>query len=182
MNYEETLRALTIIKVGLPYALGNLKEADYDALIALWCRQFKDYSYDLVMAGIDSYIATNKGTYRPQNLIGEIKGIIDKLTSPDQMTEIEAWEIMKKAISRSGYYADEEYQKLPPQLQKLCSPQTLHEWSMTDTDEVNTVIASNFMRSYKARTEADKEMRLIPTEIKDQIALLANNMKMIGGK
>ena len=31
-------------------------------------------------------------------------------------------------------------------------------------------------------TKADEEMRLIPTEIKDQITLLANNMKMIGGK
>ena len=177
MDIKETLKVLGYIKVAYPNAYSKLGEDDLKALTALWARQFKDYDYQTVMAGVDAYISADTSGFMPQ--IGQIKDIIYKHSSNGQMTELEAWKLVKQALSRSGWYADEEFTKLPPTIQKLVSPQMLHEWALADTSEVDTVIASNFMRSYRARVKDDREEKLLPNDVHTALSLLAEKMKLI---
>jgi hypothetical protein len=86
-------------------------------------------------------------------------------TQPNEMTEAEAWALVRKAASNSFYgQAAKEFDKLPPILQRLVgTPNQLRDWGMMDSNEFNTVVASNFQRSYRARVKSDKEYNLSAT-------------------
>ena len=181
MNRNETLQVLAYLKVAYPQAFNKLSKEDIQALTKMWELQFKDFNFDVVMIAVNSYISTDTSGFYPT--IGKLKDMIYKLSNPSEMTEQEAWNLVKKAISRSGWYAQEEFDKLPPTLKKLVgSPNQLHDWALSDSDDINTVVASNFMRSYRARTTQEKEMALLPSQVKENLSQLTNEfIKRIEG-
>jgi len=71
-------------------------------------------------------------------------------------------------------------------LQKIVgSPNTLREWALMDVETVNSVIQSNFMRSYRAKMTKMKEYAMLPESTKQLIQSLAAKMDMkaiMGGK
>ena len=179
MNRAETLQVLSYLKVAYPQAYGRMTKEDIQAMAKMWELQFKGFEYEMVMMAVNSYISSDTSGYFP--VIGRIKELIYKLSNPNEMTEQEAWNRVKKAISKSGWYSNEEFEKLPPNLQKLVgSPNQLRDWAMMNSDELNTVVASNFMRSYKARSNQIKEFEMLPNDVKALIETVSNT-KMIEG-
>ena len=84
----------------------------------------------------------------------------------DELSEGQAWALVEKATRNGGYGYKEEFDKLPPIVQKAVgSPSQIHEWAMMDSDTVKSVVASNFMRSYKIMLKREKEMALIPVDV-----------------
>lgn len=84
-----------------------------------------------------------------------------------EMNEQEAWALVTKAIRNSNYYAEEEYGKLPPLVQKAVgSPTNLASWAQLPSDEVHTVISSNFARAYRAEVEREKAEAMLPEELR----------------
>ena len=82
------------------------------------------------------------------------------------MTEYEAWNCVRKAIGNGIYEANEEFEKLPLILQRLVgSPNQISDWAKMSSEVINTVVASNFMRSYSARAENEREYLLFPTDL-----------------
>ena len=74
---------------------------------------------------------------------------------------------MLKATRRSILNSKEEFEKLPPILQRLVgSPSKLKEWALMDADTVNSVVASNLMRSYKVIAEKEKEFQALPSNVR----------------
>ena len=77
---------------------------------------------------------------------------------------------MAKACSNGIYGYREEFDKLPPTLQKAVgTPQTLHDWAVVDSADFQTVIQSNFLRSYRAALEAQKEIDKYPPKLREMI-------------
>jgi predicted small lipoprotein YifL len=101
------------------------------------------------------------------------------VTQPEEMTEQEAWALVSKAIRNSAYNSAEEFAKLPPVVQRLVgSPSQLREWGQMDSDTVNSVVASNFQRSYRARAKNERDYLALPSSVKSYMAALADGMKM----
>lgn len=177
MTSNDVIEVLMIIKVCYPYFYRNLGDEEADCLINIWSVLFADDDAKLVMEAVKSLTITLQ--YPPT--IADIKEKMRLITQPDSTTEIEAWGIVRKAISNSSYESVKEFYKLPEDLQKLVgSPSQLKEWSMLDSTEI-TVIQSNFMRSYKAKTARDNEIKALPTSTKKMIAELSGGLKMIEG-
>ena len=64
-------------------------------------------------------------------------------------------------------------------MQKIVgSPAQLHEWSQMDRDTVNSVVASNFQRSYKARAKNERDFLSLPSMVKNFVASIADRMAM----
>ncbi len=177
MNRSETLQVLSYLKVAYPQAYNKMTKEDIQAMAKMWELQFKDFAYDVVMVAVNSFISSDTSGYFP--VIGRIKELIYKISNPNEMTEQEAWNVIKKAISRSSWYSQEEFEKLPPNLQRLVgSPRQLQDWATMNSDELNTVVASNFMRSYKAKSNQDKEYQMLPNDVKTLIGSITQ-AKMI---
>lgn len=151
--------------------------ADADAIM-VWYEFFKEDDYMVVQTAIKKYMANNE--YPPT--IAGIRKSIGEITNPNiSMTEGEAWSLVYKAICNSNYNAKEEFEKLPKECQKAVgSPGMLREWAGLEVSEVNTVIQSNFMRSYKVEQKRSREMQMLPPSTRNVIEKLASGMNMNG--
>ena len=177
MNRRDITQILEIIDTALPDVYKNV---DIDKTINLWSIMFVDEDTEVVLEAVKYLIKSRGSEYKPVNLIGEINELMLKITSPPRMTEIEAWNIVKKAIRNSGYNSVDEFEKLPKQIKKLVgSPNQLKEWSMQELDTLDSVIGSNFNRSYRAKMVQVKEEKLLPESAKKMIAELSDKFKMI---
>ena len=180
MTLEETGKILAVIKKEYPHAFKDLTPQEKKEKIVFWQEMFSEDDYGVVGAAVKTYIATDTTGYAP--IIGQIKANIRKLTKPDDMSEQEAVNLVLKAAANSNYGAKEEFDKLPPILQRLVgSPSKLKEWAMMDIDTVNSVVASNLMRSYKVITEKEKERQALPSNVKAMIEGVRKSFLLEGG-
>ena len=92
--------------------------------------------------------------------------------NPQELNEMEAWALVSKAL-RNGYYgAVEEFDNLPPLVQKAVgTPDNLRNWSQANTESVENVIQSNFMRSYRTVVKREEEIKKMPVDVQ---ALIEN--------
>ena len=119
-----------------------------------------DYLYAAEQA-LMAYIATDTKGYPP--MPGAINERILQARELCGLTENDAWVLVLRAVSRGIYNSAEEFAKLPEEVQRIVGhPRQLHEWALLDAGEVNTVIASAFRRSWRARKELEKNLGLSP--------------------
>lgn len=175
MTIAETLKVLAVLKVAYPAMDSRLTDEEYTAMVGLWAEMFADESYEVVGAAVKAFIATDEQGYPPT--IGKIKAQISKLTpSSNQMTEAEAVGIIMQATRNSLYNCGEEFEKLPPILQRLVGhPRQLREWAASDSQTINTVVASNLQRSYRILQERQKDLEALPESIKRHMRLAATS-------
>lgn len=177
MTREDTLDLLSVLKAAYPNFYRDMTRKDADHVVALWFEMFMDEPTELVALAVKRHIATDTKGFPPT--IGVIKDAIVKIKNPDEMTELEAWGLVQKALRNSYYGAQEEFEKLPPVVQRLVgSPNQLREWAQMDTATVSSVVASNFQRSYKARAASEREYLALPSDVRDVMEKIADRMKM----
>lgn len=131
----------------------------------MWFEFFKDYPYKVITMASQSHIATNK--YPPT--IADIRESAARITTPidEDMSELEAWSLVRKAISNGNYGAEQEFEKLPPIIQKtLGSPAAIREMAMVDANEVDTIDKSHFVRNYKAQLERSRRDRQLGNSLR----------------
>lgn len=175
MNNKESNNILAILKATYPAGYKDMTVDDLKALIGVWSRVFKDWSYADVSNAIDSVIATNKTNFPPSP--GFVMDRLVKNTSPPELTEGEAWSLTYSAIKRSSWYAEEEFEKLPGSIQRsVGSPDMLRSWASMDGATVNSVIQSNFMRTFKSRSVQDREYKALPGNVQDVIKRLGEGI------
>ena len=177
MNTEETLSIMGVLKAAYPSYYKDMNRRDAEGVVSLWQTMFADEPVDLVAAAVKAHIATDKKGFPPH--IGAIKDAIVKLTAPQEMTEAEAWGYIFKATQNSTWNSQEEFAKLPPILQRLVgSANQLKEWAAMPADEVQTVVASNFQRSFRARVAHEREFLALPADIRQTMSRLASGFAM----
>lgn len=165
MNLTDTLKIFSVIKANYGNFFKNMSKVDAEAMVNLWHEMFADVPYEVVGVAVKTYIATDTTGYPPN--VGQINEQIRTLTQQEQMTEQEASSLMMKAIRNGLYGAKEEFEKLPPILKRLAgSPEQLRVWASMGEDEVQTVVASNLMRSYRAIAKKQEVQQTLPSSIK----------------
>ena len=175
MNRSETLAVMSILKAAYPGYYRDMKRQDAEAVVNLWAEMLSDYPADLVAAAVKAHIAGDRKGYPPH--IGAIIAAIGDISRPSCLTEGEAWALVAKALRNSSYGSEKEFAALPETLQRLVGhPSQLREWAMMDADTVQSVVQSNFMRSYRARVESEKRFAAMPPEIRAKLKNAANQL------
>ena len=147
MTREETKELLMTIRAIYPNF--NVRPEEMTPTLNAWHMMLEEYPANAIGAALKIYVKTNSTGFAPS--VNQLINSMYETKKNDQMTEGEAWALVKRAISDSGYNSKERYDELPPLLQRAVgNPGMLHQWAMCDSDEVNTVIMSNFQRTYKA--------------------------------
>ena len=178
MNYEETLAIMGVLKAAYPQYYRDMKRSDAESVVSLWAEMFKEEPVNVVAVAVKAYIASDTKGFPPH--IGAIKDAIVKIKAPKSMTEQEAWLLVKNATRNGLYGSAEEFEKLPPICKKLVgSPSQLREWATMDSDTLNSVVASNFQRSYKVMEKREKERLALPSDVRDIMAQLSGGFKML---
>ena len=177
MNLVETAKLMAILETAYPMFYAKKTQQEREDAIRLWAEMFADEPGEVVAMAVKALIKSRVSTFPPG--IGEITEMIQQITQPEQMTELEAWSLVAKAVTNSNYNSGEEFEKLPPVIQRLVgTPAQLREWAAMDSETFNSVVASNFQRSYKARAASEREYMALPSDVRNAMDRLAGGMRM----
>lgn len=179
MTRQETLKIMAVLKGAYPNYYRGMSKDELEGVVNLWAELFREEPYELVAGAVKRLIASDVKGFPP--VIGQIKEQIYQLTHPMEMTEQEAWSLVSKAVRDFSYYAperDNPYYRLPEMIQRLLRPEDIKAWAMSEEDEFQTVIASNFMRSYRARMQSQKELDKLPPPVRGVVELLGGKMRL----
>lgn len=179
MTIQETAKIMTILHTAYPRYYANTTDEEKKAALNLWSTMFADDDYKIIAAAVKAVISTSK--FPPT--IADIKEKLRLLTTPQGMSENEAWSKVRKAISNGYYSSREEFEKLPDECKAIVhAPEQLKAWAQISEDELNTVVASNFMRDFRSNEERRREQEMLPSSVKAVITDTTNKLQLDGNK
>lgn len=170
---KETRKIIAVLMVAYP----NYKPINIDFTVSVWTDMLSDYSYSEVDMAIKAYISTDTSGFAPA--IGQVIDKIKSITTPRQMTDAEAWALVRKAISDSSYNAKDRFNELPVTCQRAVgSPAQLRMWAL-DASYNENVVSSNFMRCYRTEATRQSELSRMPSEVRQIIEKINNNSQIL---
>lgn len=177
MDRRETAEILSVLRAAYPNFYKGMGKEELTGIVDLWAAMFADDDPALVAAAVKAFIATDSKGFPP--VIGVIKDKMRMISTPAMMSEQEAWGMVYRAICNSGYSAREEFDALPRLIQSLVgSPQQLRDWGMMDDSVVQSVVASNFQRSYRGRAQHQAEFDALPGDVKALAATFGDTFSL----
>lgn len=163
MNTKETAAVMDILSVAYPQFYRGMGPAEKKAAVDLWAGMFKDDPLQIVLAAVKRLIATDTKGFPPA--IGAVKEQIWRIQNPQHLTEQEAWQMVAKAVNTSN--AERSFSELPPEVRHIVgSPVQLTEWGRMDEAAFQSVVASHIQRSFRAKTENEKERAKLPQDVR----------------
>lgn len=175
MTKKDAFLVLATLQANYPDSFRGMSQAAADAKVNLWAEMFADEPYQVVIAAVHAYISTDTGSFMPT--IGQLKDAIFRMKHPEQLSPLEAWGMVSKALKNGYYGADEEFQKLPEAVRlAVGSPGQLREWSQMDVTTVQSVVASNFQKSFRVCQQRENDAKKLPSTVRSFVAQLADKM------
>lgn len=164
MTREETVKIIRIMSDCYPnYKPNNLSET-----VDVWQMMLDEYSYNQVSIALKAYVTSDTSGFAPS--VGEIVAKIQLVSQPQELDGMAAWGLVSKALRNGTYGAVEEFNKLPPLVrQAVGMPDNLKNWATADYQTIETVIQSNFLRTYETVVKRANEINRMPDDIKSLI-------------
>lgn len=143
----------------------NYKPNNLSETVDVWNMMLENYSYEQVSVALKAYISSDTSGFAPS--IGQLIGKIQTISQPQELDGMTAWGLVSKALRNGTYGAIEEFNKLPPLVrQAVGMPDNLKNWATSDYQTIETVIQSNFLRTYEVIVKRETEISRMPDNIK----------------
>ena len=175
MTREEMLLVFGEMRKTYPVYYKQLTRQEAENMVSVWADLFVDYPASLILAAAKQFMMNDTTGFPP--VPGQIMAIVNEITRPDAdiLTEAEAWTHVARAIGNSQYHAKEEFDKLPPLVQRIVGgPDRLHEWANYEDGEQS--IAMNvrplICRSYAQIAEQERADKLLPPSMQANVKAL----------
>ena len=166
MTKADTYQVLAILQAFYPDSFRGMTEQAAQMKVGLWQDMFSDEPVELVAAAVKAYVASDKKGFMP--VPGQIKETMQAVLDQDKLTETEAWDIVMKALGNSTYGSQEEFAKLPRNIQRAVgSANMLKDWASVNISELQTVIAATFKRDYRAIVAQAETLAKLPGAVKN---------------
>lgn len=164
MTEEKVGELLMTIQAYYP----NYNPPDKKITLNAWYIMLAEYPEELVLQALRACIATNTSGFAPD--VGQIMSKIQTISQPQELDGMAAWGLVSKALRNGTYGAVEEFNKLPPLVkQAVGMPDNLKNWATSDYQTIETVIQSNFLRTYEVVVKRANEINRMPDNIKSLI-------------
>ena len=166
MTFEQTRDILTLLQVEYPQSFAKMDGRMMQAKLKLWAKEFEADDYRAVYAAVRAIMSAGNREFAPN--IANIREKLYSYSERGELTEAQAWALVSRACSNGIYGYEKEFAKLPPPVQKAVGrAEQLREWAMMDSETVQSVVASNFMRSYKIIAQRERELEKIPPAVRE---------------
>lgn len=157
MTKGEMTKVLSILKKAYPFFYKDITPLEGEEISDLWYEMFKEDDVVLVIKAVKLFIKSDRKGFPP--VIGVIKAKMEEIieaSRPKSISEFEAWQMVKDAARNSLYNSKKEFDKLPPIIQRLIGDHhTLKNWAETDRAQLETMVQSFFIKSYKSACEQE---------------------------
>jgi len=182
MNKQEAQKTVVAIMAAYPNHYKHFTTFEIETLVGVWESCCEDYTYEQVSAGLKIFLTSDTKGFPPSP--GQVIDCILKITKPEalKMSEGEAWSIVRKAVEKGSYYAEEEFEKFPEPIKRAVgSPSNIR--SMAMDDEFNEGVAKSlFERTYREMLNREREDAKIPQNVKQLIATTVMQLEQKGQK
>ena len=166
MTKEEVQMLLAMTQAVYP----NYNPPSREAAVNAWLMCLSEYDNNVVMAAFKAYMTTNTSGFAPAP--GQLIEILQTLTQPSELNELEAWSIVRKALRNCGYNSEQEFAKLPTVVQKTVgTPQQLKIWAC-DSEFNENVVSSNFIKTYRTEVKRATELNKMPDDIRKLVEMV----------
>lgn len=166
MTRDETKSIVQVILMAFQKSFRDIDQGKISAMVDAWHWVLADYDYKAMQVALKAYMQTDRSGFAPSP--GQLIGMMSDISTAGDMSEMEAWSLVLKAIRNGSYGAAEEFDKLPPLVQKAVgSPQQIKEWATTEGEE--SVRQSNFLRSYRQLKDRESKEQRLSTDIRQVI-------------
>ena len=176
MNKDETLQVMAILQATYPSFYKGMPKNVVETAVDLWTDMFAEDDYKIVLMAVKALLATDEKGFPPH--IGAVKSKVRLLTTPQQMTEGEAWGLVYAALENGAYGYKEEFAKLPYEIQyTIGTPEVLRSWAIQESDSLS-VLQSNFQRAYRAKAQHAREWAALPESVRNIAGSLVGKFDM----
>lgn len=147
----------------------------------MWFALLQDLPYKLANVAIQKYMLTEKFPPTPAEIREKAAQMME---APEtEMSELEAWALVRKAIRNSGYHAQEEFDKLPEVCREAVgNAANLEEWAKMDYEKVESVGQSHFIRNFRTAVLRIKEEQRLPEQTRKLISEMRESRMKIEDK
>ena len=164
MTREETIQILMTLQAVYP----NFKIPDKSATVNAWHMMLKDYTYQMVQDAVVAFISLDTSGFAPT--VGQVIGCMNLNGSKRLTDDLTAWALVSKALRNGTYGAQEEFDNLPEEVREAVgTPDNLRNWATADLKAVETVIQSNFLKTYRSICERKQRLMLIPEDVRNRL-------------
>ena len=169
MTEKEVRQLLAMTQAVYP----NYNPPSREAAVNAWLMCLSEYDNNVVMAAFKAYMTTNASGFAPAP--GQLIEILQTLTQPSELNELEAWSIVRKALRNCGYNSEQEFAKVPTVVQKTVgTPQQLKIWAC-DSEFNENVVSSNFIKTYRTEVKRATELNKMPENVRKLIEMVNTN-------
>ena len=169
MTEKEVRQLLAMTQAVYP----NYNPPSREAAVNAWLMCLSEYDNNVVMAAFKAYMTTNTSGFAP--VPGQLIEILQTLTQPSELNELEAWSIVRKALRNCGYNSEQEFAKLPTVVQKTVgTPQQLKIWAC-DSEFNENVASSNFIKTYRTEVKRATELNKMSSDVRKLIEMVNTN-------
>lgn len=169
MTEKEVRQLLAMTQAVYP----NYNPPSREAAVNAWLMCLSEYDNNVVMAAFKAYMTTNTSGFAPAP--GQLIEILQTLTQPSELNELEAWSIVRKALRNCGYNSEQEFAKLPTVVQKVVgTPQQLKIWAC-DSEFNENVVSSNFIKTYRTEVKRATELNKMSSDVRELIEMVNTN-------
>ena len=162
MTRDEIKKVMMVISTTYP----NWKPENMSNTVDVWAGIFKEYPSEAIEKATLEYIRNDTKGFAP--VPGQIIAYID--VGIKELSSQEAWSLVSKAASNSNYHSEEEFAKLPKEIQiAVGSAANLKELGQMNISTAQSVEKSLFEREYKTAVERIRHEKQTPDGVKQMI-------------
>lgn len=130
----------------------------------IWAALAEDETLAEMTDALMTYACRDDKGFPPP--IGMLKKLVWQQRN-ENISEQIAWEMVKAQFSGSSAHPTENFAKLPQVVQKCVgTPSTLMKWGQMEEGELESVIASQFRRSYRDAVQQKRDMDVLPNSLR----------------
>lgn len=177
MNKEETIKFITALDVMYPNTFKDFDINKKRLLIDMWQSSLQDFNYEICFNALQQYVNSNTSGFvpTPANIISNI----NKIKPKNELSSNDAYGLVYKAICNSSYNSQEEWNKLPSEIQKIVSAERLRQLAKAESDAELVSFQASFKRDYEKKVQEQKEFDALPIKNQENILRLQNEIKNI---
>lgn len=147
----------------------------------MWFALLQDLPYKLANVAIQKHMLTERLPPTPAEIREKAAQMME--VPETEMSELEAWALVRKAIRNSGYHAQEEFDKLPEACREAVgNAANLEEWAKMDYEKVESVGQSHFIRNFRTAVLRIKEEQRLPEQTRKLISEMRESRMKIEDK
>ena len=173
MTREECKKLIMICEATYP----NFKYDNPQELLNAWSMMLEEFDGNEILLALKTFIHTSGSAFAPS--ISQLIAMTRKPKELAVVQEVDVWREVRPAIRNGLYHFEEEYKKLSPMAQKMVGdPSQLREWAMLPSEDIDTVVQSNFKKRYETMMKRETELAAMPKEVREMIGTVGQ--KQIG--